>query len=143
MPRRGAETRKRRFLEAILRGATIASAAEHAGVNRSTPYNWGRADAEFAMRWDEVRESRMPQLKDAAFELALEGNVQLMKFLINLYERPRLWSGSGGGRLAGGPAAGRHAGEGPVLAEIRIVMPGDEADEEADREFFAIDQIDG
>lgn len=105
MPRRDTREKKRRFLDAIERGMTVVAAAEHAGVDRTLPYKWEGADPGFKAQWETARRSRLQALQDTAVDLALAGNVQLLKFLIQ-----------------------RFGGEDEVAAqgvgEVRIIMPG-------------------
>jgi len=86
MPKRQTPTKKQLFLEAIERGLTVTTAAEHAGVDRTTPYVWEQEDEKFQERWQKARDRRLPQLKDTAFDIALEGDKGMLKFLIDRYE---------------------------------------------------------
>lgn len=120
MPSRPTERNKSRFLQAIARGASVKSAASYAGVDRTLPYKWEHRDPDFAARWREARDSRLAQLKDTAFDLALEGNVALIRFLLDRYDRDP-----------------RKPIDEPAIGEIQIVMPGSEPDDQqASHEFI-------
>jgi hypothetical protein len=78
---------KDRFIEAIERGMTVTDAAKYAGVGRTTPYRWQQEDPVFRRNWENVRLGRLQRLVDTAYDMALEGNVQLIKWLISRYEK--------------------------------------------------------
>ena len=86
MPNLGTKTRTQRFLQAIESGSTAVRAADFTGVNPTEPYRWAKKDPEFAASWKAARDSRLARVKDTAFDLAMRGNVQLIKFLIARYE---------------------------------------------------------
>jgi len=87
VPRRNTRQQKARFLEAVARLPYVTDAAAHAGVNRSTPYDWEKDDPEFAADWAAVRAIRLRQLTDTAMDYALDGNSELMRFLILRFDR--------------------------------------------------------
>ena len=80
---RGLAKKKARFLEAVSRGMTITAAANYAVVDRSMPYKWEQQDPIFREAWQREIHDALHQLTDRAQELAMEGNVQLLKFLIH------------------------------------------------------------
>ena len=86
MPNLDTKTRKQRFLQAIESGSTVIRAADFTGVNPTEPYRWAQKDPEFAAAWKVARDSRLARVKDTAFDLAMRGNVQLIKFIIARYE---------------------------------------------------------
>ncbi len=87
MPRRNTDRKKTRFLEAIQRTLSVTDAADHAGVDRTTPYAWEAVDPAFAQAWAKVRDIRLRQLTDTAMDLALEGDGPLIRFLITRFDR--------------------------------------------------------
>jgi len=87
MPRRDTPAKKARFLVGVARLPYVSKAAEYAGVDRTTPYTWEMEDDDFADEWAKVRELRMPQLVDTAMDVALEGQVDMLKFLITRYDK--------------------------------------------------------
>ena len=87
MPRRRTEQKKKAFLEAIQRGLYVTDAADHAKVDRTTPYAWEREDKTFRSDWELVRDLRPRQLTDTAMDLALEGDTDMLKFMINRFDR--------------------------------------------------------
>lgn len=149
--------KKRLFLQGFARGLGPKAAARYAGIHISTPYKWQLYDPDFAAAWGQAREcrlqsltdrlggqsqvqmslgedsndSRLQQLLDIAFDLALQGDAGLLKFCIGYYGqavRARERSNS----LA--------LSQPPVLGKIRITMPGDEKDGDASREFITISE---
>ena len=122
MPRVTTKGRKSLFLQAIANGDRVIDAAKYAKVDRTLPYIWAKKDKEFLKRWDDIRETLLPQLKDSAFELAREGNVQLLKFLIARYEQ-----------------ASTPAEEQQPIGEIRIIMPT--ADSQPQEDFLTIEEL--
>ena len=108
MPKHQTAVRKRSFLEALGRGASVTEAAICADIQRRTAYYWRRADPEFSAAWEQALASRLERLEEMAFGLALEGNSQMIKFLIS--------------RLAAASAAPKHD---PAGVEMVIVPPSD------------------
>ena len=85
-------TKKQQFLLALALGASVKAAAEHANVDRSTPYLWRHTDPAFAASWLQARASRLEELEEAAFTLALEGNGgngPMLRFLISRHDAAR------------------------------------------------------
>jgi hypothetical protein len=64
---------QRRMLEALARGMSPTSAANAAGVGRSTAYLWRQKDPQFAQNWDEVVAEGIDRLEDEAYRRAVEG----------------------------------------------------------------------
>jgi hypothetical protein len=64
---------QRRMLEALARGMSPTSAANAAGVGRSTAYLWRQEDPEFAVKWDEAVANGIDLLEDEARRRAVEG----------------------------------------------------------------------
>lgn len=65
----------------------VIDAAEYAGVDRTTVYKWETADPDFKGSWTIVRDIRLRQLTDTAMDRALESDNDLLKFLINRFDR--------------------------------------------------------
>ena len=91
MPNYETDNHKRRFLQAILRGDSVSLAARYAGVHRTLPYHWAKADSDFAQSWQEAgaSQARLALAIDTVFDLAIAGNVHLLKFLIDRFDRHR------------------------------------------------------
>jgi hypothetical protein len=64
---------QRRMLEALARGMSPTSAANAAGVGRSTAYLWRHEDPEFAAKWDAAVAQGIDRLEDEAHRRAVEG----------------------------------------------------------------------
>jgi hypothetical protein len=62
-----------KFLEGLARGLSVTGSALLAGVNRQSVYVWRKADAAFAVAWDEAVESGTDMLEDEVLRRALEG----------------------------------------------------------------------
>jgi hypothetical protein len=88
MPKKGATTTESKafFLAAIRRGMKVTQAARYARVDRTTPYDWEATDPAFASTWEAIRAARPRMLVDTAFDVALEGNVAMLRFMIH-YQR--------------------------------------------------------
>jgi hypothetical protein len=88
MPKTGVTTTESKalFLEGIHRGMTVTKAAKHAHVDRTTPYDWENTDPDFRRHWDEARATRPRMIVDKAFEIGLQGNVPMLKFMLQ-YQR--------------------------------------------------------
>ena len=85
-------TKKQQFLLALALGASVKAASEYANVDRSTPYLWRQTDPAFAAAWLQARSSRLEELEEAAFTLALEGNGgngPMLRFLISRHDAAR------------------------------------------------------
>lgn len=88
MPKKARTTqRKRRFLQAIERGASVTVAADYAGVDRTTPYKWEQTDPRFADAWETIRDLALAELTDLAMDMARAGSQRMTIFLINKFER--------------------------------------------------------
>jgi hypothetical protein len=77
------------FLQAIHRGMKVKQAAKYAHVDRTTPYDWELRDPDFAKSWAETRATRPRMIEDTVFEIAVEGNVPLLKWLIHFQRNRR------------------------------------------------------
>ena len=84
---RSTKERKRLFLEAVGRGASVVEACVHAGVARSTVYAWAESDASFEAAWSVSEMEVTEVLRRRAFEMAMGGNVRLIIFLLSAAER--------------------------------------------------------
>ena len=85
-------TKKQQFLLALALGASVKAASEYANVDRSTPYLWRQTDPAFAGAWLQARSSRLEELEEAAFTLALEGNGgngPMLRSLISRHDNAR------------------------------------------------------
>jgi transposase-like protein len=72
--------RKRRFLEALREGATVAAAARAAGVSRMTAYRERARNPDFAAAWDDAIEDGTDELEEEVPRRALDGNDRLLMF---------------------------------------------------------------
>lgn len=61
------------FLEALAEGYSVASAARHATVARTTLYRWRLQSPTFAEHWEQAIESGTDRLEDEARRRAVEG----------------------------------------------------------------------
>ena len=108
MNREERERRRARFMEAISRGSTLAEAATTAAVARSTARRWVTSPAGLDALRAAVADPGV--LRRRAYELALDGNVRLLIWLLEHPERPA--AQDDGGRGPGGPG-------GVIEVEIR------------------------
>lgn len=121
MPKRNTEAKQRAFLEGVRGGKKVVEVCRELGIARTTPYVWAERNLEFGALWDRARASRLQQLRDVAYEEAMDGNVQLLKYLLG-----RWWKDE--------------AGAGVAVGEVRIIMPGGAND--GDAEFITIEPAD-
>ena len=79
---------KQRFIKEIECGSTVGDAALAIGVQRPTLYRWANADPAFADAWDQARNGPIPYLRllDTACDLAIEGDVELLKFFVERHD---------------------------------------------------------
>jgi len=76
-----------KFLAAIVHHANIASAAQEAGIARSTHYLWLK-DPAYRKRFLEARETAYDKLELEAWKRAVSGSDRLLMFLLTAY-RPK------------------------------------------------------
>jgi hypothetical protein len=67
------DTQKGLFLEALAQTGNVTLAAEHAGVNRTTPYGWRDNSDSFAAKWYEAIHEAGDRLEAEARRRAVEG----------------------------------------------------------------------
>jgi hypothetical protein len=70
------------FLEAFQNSGTVAGGCAAAGVARTTAYRARQRDESFALAWSDVEEDVTDKLEGVALMLALAGDVNLLKFLL-------------------------------------------------------------
>lgn len=92
---RNTAQRQKAFLDAVERGASVSDAAKHAGVARSTVYEWaaGEDGAGFKERWELAESKLVRQLRNRAFEVAMEGNTRMLIFLLQHYDKATFGEG--------------------------------------------------
>lgn len=123
MARVSTVAKKSLYVEAISNGQSVTSAAKYAGVDRTLPYVWERNDAKFAERLAVARRARMGQLKDKAFEMALDGDRVVLNRLLDRYEDEEARAG----------AAVQQVGE------VVIIMPGEDGEQDGDHDFVTLE----
>lgn len=69
----GTPRKKKLFLQALMKGASITAAAQEADVSTSTVRKWRNNDVEFAFEWDEAWSSGTDTLEDEAVRRAVKG----------------------------------------------------------------------
>ncbi len=116
------EERRKAFLAALRRGATVAAAAGAAGVARSTAYAWRARDSRFAAAWDDAVEDGTDALEDVATRLAFAGNDRLLMFLLKARRPEKYCPAARTRRMAAG-------GAGTVSIEVRVPLPEPAPDE--------------
>lgn len=65
--------KKRKFLDAVAKGASVLLAAKAAGTSRQCPYHWRVMDAEFADAWDDAKRQGIDRLEDELRRRAYDG----------------------------------------------------------------------
>lgn len=86
---RQTQERQDKYLALIAQGATVAAAAEGAGVHKATPERWAREDREFRERRDEIRrlqrDARFADAEEAGDVTPLDGTfATFRKAMFNL-----------------------------------------------------------
>lgn len=64
---------KAAIIEKLIEGLSITAAASHAGVGRTTAYQWREADPVFAEAWDDAIEAGTDRLEDETHRRAFNG----------------------------------------------------------------------
>lgn len=70
---RGTAGRRRRFLAALGRTATVTEACDAAGIERSTAYRWRHSSPAVAKAWDEAVQRVVDRLEAEAVRRAADG----------------------------------------------------------------------
>jgi hypothetical protein len=65
--------KRKKFLQAMSAGASVAAAALAAGMSRRAAYEWREAEPDFAADWDVAQEQGTDALEDEARRRAAEG----------------------------------------------------------------------
>ncbi len=78
------------MLEALARGMSPTSAANAAGVGRSTAYLWRQEDPAFAAEWDDAVAVGIDRLETEVFRRAIEYSDKLATFLLKK-RRPEVY----------------------------------------------------
>jgi transposase-like protein len=91
--RRSTAERKRIFLDGVTRGSSVSEAAGHAGVARSTVYSWRERDLQFVKDWGAAEEVLVGDLERKAYELAKDGNVRMLIWLLERHDRAEAHGG--------------------------------------------------
>jgi hypothetical protein len=81
------------FIENFRNTGHARSAAEAAGVDRSTPYQRSERDPKFRASWAAAKEDAVDLLLGQAFKAALEGDTRLTIFLLQSL-RPEVFRNS-------------------------------------------------
>jgi hypothetical protein len=79
-----------RFIELLAVTFSVTSAAQGAGIDRSTAYRYKYEHPEFAARWDDALNSAIDRLEKAAYERAVNTSDTLAIFLLKT-RRPDLY----------------------------------------------------
>lgn len=86
----GTEKQRARFIAYLRDTANVRASCAKAGLNRSTIYRWRKRWATFRREWDDALEDACDILEGAARDLALNGNAQLLQFLLKAH-RPAVY----------------------------------------------------
>ena len=83
--------KKKRILELLLAGRSVASAAISVGISRKQAYNWYNGDPKFAELWDNAYETGVDLLEDVARDRAVEKSDAMLTLLLKC-RRPKVWN---------------------------------------------------
>jgi transposase-like protein len=81
---------QRLFIEALARGASVATAAKQAGMSRAGVYKW-REDAKLAAAWDDAVDTGLDLLEDVARKRAVKSSDALLMMLLKC-RRPEVFN---------------------------------------------------
>jgi hypothetical protein len=70
------------FLKGFQKSGTVTGGCEQAKVNRTTAYRERQRNEKFALAWAELEAGVTLHLESRAVELALDGEVRLIEFLL-------------------------------------------------------------
>lgn len=70
------------FLKALAEEGTVSAACRNAGISRNHAYRTRQQDEGFALAWADVESTVTDKLERKAVELALDGEVKLLEFLL-------------------------------------------------------------
>ena len=84
-------SKKKRILELLLEGYSVAAASMAVGITRQQAYNWYKGDAKFAEKWDNAYETGVDILEDVARARAIEKSDAMLTLLLKC-RRPRVWN---------------------------------------------------
>lgn len=62
------------FLQGLRESGTVLHAAEFAGINRITAYQWRKVFPEFAKAWDDALEDPIDRVEKTLYTMAVSGN---------------------------------------------------------------------
>lgn len=62
------------FLQGLRESGTVLHAAEFAGINRITAYQWRKVFPEFAQAWDDALEDPIDRVEKTLYTMAVSGN---------------------------------------------------------------------
>jgi hypothetical protein len=82
------DSRKKRFVAALIAQGTVSHAAQAAGVSRNTVYRWRYEDREFASLWDEAHENAVDAVESVLYQKALNGDTICLIFYLKAH-RPQ------------------------------------------------------
>jgi transposase-like protein len=83
--------KKKRIIELLLEGYSVAAAAITVGITRKQAYNWYNGDKKFAEKWDNAYETGVDILEDVARARAIEKSDAMLTLLLKC-RRPKVWN---------------------------------------------------
>ena len=83
------DQRKAQFLDTFREICNMSQAAEVAGIDRTTVYNWRRDDPNFKKQFEQAREDGAEALEDVAYQRAQEQSDRLIMALLKAYKPDR------------------------------------------------------
>ncbi len=74
------------FLRALRQTPSVKHACLAAGIDRATAYRHRIEDDEFAAKWQDAIQASVDELEHKAFQLALEGDSNLITFMLRCHK---------------------------------------------------------
>ncbi len=110
-----------RFLKSLRETPNVTAACAAAGVSRQTAYRTRAEDSVFAEKWQDALDLAMDALEARAFEIAMEGDTNLLQFMLRAH-RPETYKETQRRELTGA--------DGQPLAGKIIFLPAKAAGDE-------------
>jgi hypothetical protein len=76
---------RQRFLRSLRKVPNVKAACAAASVSRQTAYRNRHDDAEFSAAWQDALDASVDELEAVAFKIALEGDPQLLQFMLRCH----------------------------------------------------------
>jgi hypothetical protein len=85
--------RKKRFIDHLLAGESVARAAmsKDVGISRREVYNWKKEDVDFSVKWDDAVQVGLDLMEDESRRRAMDSSDGLLSMWLKC-RRPEVWN---------------------------------------------------